>query len=138
MIIKIYRLLMAFLLIIALIGSFEIPRRDLRATGQVAGIALDKEGDQIKATFELYAPAVDEPIGKERKVVISTGSSLEECILNAKRVQGETLFVNDAAVLIIPRHYYADFEAMMAGSSFSFLCNKERNAHLLFSYFQKT
>ncbi len=33
----------------------------------------------------------------------------------------------DAAVLIIPRHYYADFEAMMAGSSFSFLCNKEAN-----------
>ncbi|MBQ7936495.1 MAG: hypothetical protein IJ333_09180 [Clostridia bacterium] len=101
MIIKIYRLLMAFLLIIALIGSFEIPRRDLRATGQVAGIALDKENGQIKATFELYVPAADEPIGKTRKVVVSTGESLEECIANARRVQGETLFVNDAAALVI-------------------------------------
>lgn len=33
----------------------------------------------------------------------------------------------DAAVLIIPHHYYADFEKMMGNKSYSFLTDKEKN-----------
>lgn len=89
------------LLIGAIVGSFAIPRRDLRATGQVAGIALDEEGGLLKATFELYSPTLDEPIGRNRETVISTGSDLAECIENARLSRGESLFTDDAAVLVI-------------------------------------
>ena len=36
----------------------------------------------------------------------------------------------DAAVLIIPHRYFADFEAMMGGDSFSFLCDKQKNTEI--------
>lgn len=98
---KIYYAAISVFVIAALICSFMLPRRDLRATGQVAGIALDEEGGLIKATFELYTPQLDEPIGRTRQTVVTTGSSLEECITNARLIRGESLFVNDAAALII-------------------------------------
>lgn len=89
------------LLIGAVIFSFKLPRRDLQATGQVAGIALDEENEKIKATFELYSPAVDEPIGSKQKTVVSFGFDIQECIDNAMLLHGESLFVDDASVLII-------------------------------------
>ncbi|MBQ8894008.1 MAG: hypothetical protein IJ043_06315 [Clostridia bacterium] len=89
------------LLVAAIAGAVTLPRRDLRATGQVAGIALDAENGQIKATFELYSPAVDTPIGTARKTIVSTGNSIEECILKARISQGDSLFVDDASALIL-------------------------------------
>ena len=92
---------MILLLVVAAGGSFWVPRRNLRGIGQVAGIALDRQEDCIRATFELYAPAVDEPIGKNRQTVTATGASLEECIQNARLVSGWELFIDDALVLIL-------------------------------------
>jgi AraC-like DNA-binding protein len=37
----------------------------------------------------------------------------------------------DAAVLIIPRTFFADFESMMGDRSFAFLCDKEANTRIL-------
>ncbi len=89
------------LLIFAICGSFAIPRRDLRAIGQVAGFALDEEDGTLKATFELYDPSLDEPIGRSRRIIVSEGNSIEECIENARLTVGENLFVNDASVLVL-------------------------------------
>ncbi len=101
MIIRIYRILTAVFLILAVIGSFSIPRRDLKKTGQVAGIALDKENGQLRATFELFVPAVDDVIGAKRKTIVGYGNTLEECILNVQTRGGDALFVSDAAALLI-------------------------------------
>ncbi len=95
------------LLIAAVAGSFAIPRRDLRATGQVAGIALDEEDGHLKATFELYSPTLDEPIGRNRETVISTGNDLAECIENARLSRGESLFADDVSVLILSSENHA-------------------------------
>lgn len=92
---------MVLLLVVASVCSFWVPRRNLRGIGQVAGIALDRQGDSIRATFELYVPAVDEPIGQNRQTVTTTGASLEECIQNARLVSGWELFTDDAMVLIL-------------------------------------
>ncbi len=101
MIIKVYRIIMAVLLIISVVASDEIPRRSLRQTAQVSGIALDRQGDQIKATFELYDPAVDDPIGEKQKTVFGVGESIEACIIDASKRQGGELFIDDASALII-------------------------------------
>lgn len=101
MIIRIYRILTAVFLLIAVVGSLFLPRRDLKKTAQVAGIALDEENGQIRATFELYVPAVDDVIGMKRKTVVGYGDTLEECIENVRFRSGDTLFVNDAAALVI-------------------------------------
>ena len=92
---------MTLLLLMAVVCSFGIPRRELRATAQVAGIALDEENGRIYATFELYSPALDAPIGSERQTVKTCGTNLQECIDRAQLVGGESLFADDAAVLIV-------------------------------------
>lgn len=92
---------MVTLLAVAIFCSFGIPRRELRSTAQVAGIALDEENGRLYATFELYSPALDEPIGTKRQTVSTDGTSLQECIDRAQRVGGESLFADDASVLII-------------------------------------
>lgn len=89
------------LLILAVAGAIAIPRRNLRKIGQVAGIALDRQEHLIKATFELYTPAVDEPIGKSRQTLTTTGNTIEECIQNACLISGWELFTDDASVLIL-------------------------------------
>ncbi len=92
---------MAVLLITAAVCSFTIPRRNLRSTGQVAGIALDEENGSLRATFELYSPSLDEPIGSKRQTVTTNGSDLQECIDRARLTGGESLFADDASVLIL-------------------------------------
>jgi len=92
---------MSVLLIVAVLCSFGIPRRELRSTAQVAGIALDEKDGKLYAAFELYSPVLDEPIGTKRQTVSSVGDSLQECIDRAQRVGGESLFTDDASVLII-------------------------------------
>lgn len=94
-------ILIAVFLIAAVACSFSLPRRDLRATGQVAGIALDEKGGKLRATFELYDPGVDQPIGRSCEIVSSEGEDMEECIKNASRSTGKELYLEDAAVLII-------------------------------------
>ncbi len=85
----------------AVIGSFFLPRRDLRATGQVAGIALDEENGKIRAAFELYVPSVDQPIGQSSEVVYSEGKDIEECVKNASRTTGKELYLDDSEALIL-------------------------------------
>ena len=92
------------LFIAAAAGSFTIPRRDLRATAQVAGLALDAKAGMLQATFELYSPESDETIGTRKEVVVTEGATLEECIDNARLVYGKTLFASDAAALIIGKN----------------------------------
>lgn len=94
---------MASLLAVAIFCSFGIPRRELRSIAQVAGIALDEENGRLHATFELYSPVLDEPIGTKRQTVSIEGSSLKECIDGARRVGGESLFTDDISVVIIGR-----------------------------------
>lgn len=109
-----------FLLLFAVISSFWLPRRNLRETAQVAGIALDWEQERMMATFELYQADADETIGAKKRVVIGYGETLEMCIQDALRRQGKRLFVNDASVLILGQekkerlleavlNYYCDF-----------------------------
>lgn len=125
MIVRVYRILSAVFLLVAIIGSFAIPRRNLRTTGQVAGIALDWEEEQIKASFELYVPALDETIGKESKTVVGYGSSLEECIVNATRTNGDDLFVNDASALIVAGEY----DEYLLNHVFEYFCSL-KNTHM--------
>lgn len=94
-------ILIAAFLIAAVACSFSLPRRDLRATGQVAGIALDEKDGKLLATFELYDPGIDQPIGRSCEIVESEGEDLEECIKNASRSIGKELYLEDAAVLIL-------------------------------------
>lgn len=89
------------LLLAAILFSYQIPRRDLRATAQVAGIALDQGEDGLVATFEIYSADMDETIGAKREIEVSKGKSLEECIGNILYTKGKELFVNDASVLIL-------------------------------------
>ncbi len=96
-----YRLIPAVLLVAAVIGSFSLPRRDLRSIAQVAGIALDQENGMLRATFELYVPVLEKSIGTQRETVSALGGSLEECVENIRKVRGEELFTDDAAVLIL-------------------------------------
>lgn len=98
---KVRNIAIVLLAVGAIAGSFTIPRRDLRGTEQVAGIALDEVNGGICATFELYSLDDEQTIGKEKKVVVSEGETLADCIENAYRVHGKTLFANDAAVLIL-------------------------------------
>ena len=91
----------AVLLILSVIFSFSIPRRDLRSTEQVAGIALDMEEGKIRATFEFYKAEPQKPIGSEKEVVSTVGGSLTECIDSAFRTFGKELFAADAAALLI-------------------------------------
>lgn len=88
-------------MLLALGFSVQIPRRDVHHLAQVAGIALDYEEGGIKATFELYEPSVDQPIGTERRVVASYGESLRDCIEEAEKLQGKELYVSNASVLIL-------------------------------------
>ena len=88
-------------LISALIASFFLPRRELRITAQVSGIAIDRNGDNIVATFELFEPGVDQSYGDERSVVASSGKTFEKCIENARLTMGKELYIDDASVLII-------------------------------------
>lgn len=85
----------------AVIASFSLPRREVKTIAQVAGIALDRSGENIKATFEVFEPSVDQPYGKERSVVTSIGKKLKDCIEDARRSIGKELYVDDVAVLII-------------------------------------
>lgn len=106
MVIRLNRLLSLFLLVLALVGAAEIPRHNMRLTAQVAGIALDESNGQLKATFELYDTAMDQPIGKKRQVVTATGETIEQCLTNARTSYGKDLFIQDAAALIIDgRHH---------------------------------
>lgn len=95
------RILIGLFLILAVAGSFFLPRRDLRATGQVAGIALDEKDGIIQATFELYDPDVDQPIGNACQLVTAEGKNMKECIKNAGRSIGKELYLENAAALII-------------------------------------
>ncbi len=90
-----------FLLLFAIIASLWLPRRNLRETAQVAGIALDWEQDGLMATFELYQADAEETIGSKKRVVVGYGETLGKCIEDALRRQGKHLFVNDASVLIL-------------------------------------
>ena len=99
--VNIKAVLIGVLLSLAVIGALFLPRRDLRSLAQVAGIALDLEDEKIVATFELYVPAVDRPIGTERKVVYGTGETFEECVNSVKKRFGAELYLNDALVLIL-------------------------------------
>ncbi len=101
MIIRFNRILTILLILLAMIGAFFLPRRNMQLTAQVAGIALDWEKNQMVATFELYDPSEDRSIGEQSKVVSATGDTLEQCIENVKLIYGETLFVHDAATMII-------------------------------------
>lgn len=89
------------LLILALFSSSRIPRRNLRSTAQVAGIALDQGEDGLIATFEIYEAKADETIGTKRKTAVGRGKSLDECIGNILYTEGDELFINDASVLVI-------------------------------------
>ncbi len=93
--------LIAVFMIFAALASFMIPRRNPRATAQVAGFALDLQKNEIKATFELYRPENDQPIGASSEVIQSNGKSIEECIQQALKSYGKELFINDASVLIL-------------------------------------
>ncbi len=87
--------------IIAMGCSFFLPRRDVRTIGQVAGFALDEKNGTIHATFELYSPSVDQPIGKERQILTSEGKNIEECLKAMERKSGKKLYIDDAEVLIL-------------------------------------
>lgn len=93
--------ILALLLSAAVLCSFWIPRRALRTTAQVAGIALDQGDDGLIATFELYSADADETIGSKREIAVGYGDTLEACMEDALHRQGKTLFVNDASVLIL-------------------------------------
>ncbi len=136
MIIRWYRVLAVVFIIIAILGSFEIPRRNLRSTSQVAGMAMDWEGEQIKTTFELYVPSADAPFGSKRKTVVGSGDTLEECIENVSLTHGEFLFVNDASALIISSNHHTDLlrEAL---SYFSLLKNDHMDLPVFFAFGQK-
>lgn len=95
------KILIILMIIVALVGALSFPRRSLRSIGQTAGIALDWENGRIKATFELFDPETGETIGKKRKVVMSEGESIDECIENAEFIQGKKLFADDVSVLIL-------------------------------------
>ncbi len=88
-------------LILGVICSFFLPRRDLRTIGQVAGFALDEKNGMLHATFELYSPSVDQTIGKERQVLTSSGKDIEECVNEIERKSGKKLYIDDAEVLIL-------------------------------------
>lgn len=90
-----------FLLFFAAILSIWLPRRDLRTTAQVAGIALDQGEEGLIATFEIYRADMDRTIGSARETVVGYGSSLDDCLKDALRRFGKELFINDASVLII-------------------------------------
>ena len=136
MIIRWYRLLAVVFIIIAVFGSFELPRRNLRSTSQVAGMAMDWENGQIKTTFELYVPSADAPFGSKRRAVVGRGVTLEECIKNVSLTHGEFLFVNDASVLIISSEHHTDLlrEAL---SYFSLLKNDHMDLPVFFAFGQK-
>ncbi len=101
-------ILIMVLLITALIASYNIPRRDLRSLSQVAGIALDINGETMVATFELFDPAIDQPIGTERSVISAEGRSITDCLEQIKRVHNAELYLNDAAVLILNSDHLLD------------------------------
>ena len=92
-----------FLILAAAISSFSIPRREIKRIAQVAGIALDKDGEEITATFELFEPSVDQPYGNERGVVSAKGETLKECVENARLSIGKELYLDDALVLIMAK-----------------------------------
>lgn len=124
------------LLAAAIVGSFALPRRDLRATGQVAGIALDEKDGLIQATFELYSPELDEPIGRSRRIVTATGVSLEECFSAARLTQGENLFADDAAALIISSEKHA-FLLEKAMEYYCLLKNDQMSLPVFFAFGQE-
>ena len=93
--------LIVMLLIAAVVLSFYIPRRDLRSISQVSGIALDANGATINATFELYTPEINQPIGSKRTVISADGASIQQCLDQIKRVHDTELYVEDASVLIV-------------------------------------
>lgn len=109
--------LFLFFLLLALLFSLGIPRRDVHHLAQVAGVALDYENGRIKATFEFYAPSVEQPIGAQRKVLICYGETIESCVKEAEKLQGKELFMKNASVLILGderlleavRRYYCKF-----------------------------
>ena len=107
MIIRWYRLLAPVLIVLAAWGAIEIPRRNLKSTAQVAGIALDWEEENIKTTFELYEPSEEENFGQKRKIIVSRGKTLQQCIDQAKILSGKELFVSDAAALIISNDHHS-------------------------------
>lgn len=89
------------LIFAAVICSFWLPRRNLRATAQVAGIALDWVEEGMMATFEIYEGDADENIGTQKQVAFGYGNTFEECIQNTLRGYGKHLFVNDASALFL-------------------------------------
>ncbi len=86
---------------VAVGSSFFLPRREARSIGQVAGIALDRTEGGIRATFELYDPSLDEPIGKKRRTIVTEGEDLQDCIDRVRRIDGEQLFTDDISALIL-------------------------------------
>ena len=98
----------AVLLVLSLVASFGIPRRDLHSMAQVAGIALDKVDDSITATFELYKPISDQPIGSQHIVVDAQGKSIADCIKRLKQVYSMELYLNNASVLILSSEQLVD------------------------------
>lgn len=88
-------------LVVAISCSFFLPRRDVRTIGQVAGYALDEKNGMIYATFELYSPSVDQPIGKERQVLTSMGKTIKACVKEMERKCGKKIYIDDAEVLIL-------------------------------------
>lgn len=107
--------LIEIFLVGAMICAIFLPRRDLRSTAQVAGIALDYEDGNIAATFEIYSPSSDQPIGAAKEVVHSKGETLEECVNNASRSIGKRLYLNDVSVLLLSEERSNDLmESMMA------------------------
>ena len=92
---------MLLLLIGAVAFAFGLPRRDLRSTAQVSGIALDEQDGRLIATFELYVPSTEDPIGSKRETVTTVGSDLRECMERTRLIGGEALFTDNASALIL-------------------------------------
>ena len=130
--INIKAVLIGIFLIFAVIGALFLPRRDLRKLAQVAGIALDIADDKIVAAFELYVPAVDQPIGSERSVVYGTGETLEECVDSVKRRFGAELYLNDASVLILGSERLND----AVRSYYSVLAHDHMDLPVFYAYHQ--
>lgn len=89
------------LLAAAVASSFFLPRREPRSIGQVAGVALDRTEQGVRATFELYDPSLEEPIGKKRRTVVTEGADFQDCIDQAVRKEGERLYTDDLFALIL-------------------------------------
>lgn len=120
------------LLITAVACSLGIPRRELQSTAQVAGIALDEVDGTLCASFELYVPALDEPIGSKRQTVVTSGNTLQECIDRAQLSGGESLFSDDASVLILG-HGNESFLLERVFEHYCFLKNDQMDLPVFFA-----